>query len=755
MNDPTRLWARLPAVHRARDGEDGYPLRALLALVAEQADEIERDIEGLWNDLFIETCDPWVVPYIGDLVDNRLLSDQRRPPGLAAELFGDLAGPDLRPPSVARTRADVAKTIYYRRRKGTLAMLEELARDVTGWPVHAVEFMARLGWSQNANHLRPGATWTRLRDPGALARLNGPFERAARTVDVRRICADEGWEAPANVGFFVWRLQSYPLERIPARRSQGSAWRFHFSPLGNRQPLFSRWRREGSETGLTSEAHVPAEIGCWRLHEELSKVRTDAVNPDWSELYGAFSGVPGSPIEPNPDGSLFVLRNDVPVRPSAIYCRRLDPWPGEPERPSGEVVAVDPASGRLALGDGFADPTRSVDVSFHYGFAANLGGGPYERRAWQAGGDGAGGLRLRVREGPTPDGTEAAEHSSLVAALSDWEARDRPDCVITILDSRTYELPASIELDPGRWLAIEAANLRRPLLRAESGATGIGVTGGDPATSRAALTLSGALVEGGIRMDSDGPRLRLLHCTLVPGRALGEDGAPTTGEPSLLVEDAAGGGERRAGVEIEVAFSICGALHVSDRAERITLLDSIVDGVGGVAIAAPDGSPSTRVRVERCTLLGGIEAYRLDLSESIVAGVARAIRTEQGCVRFSFVAPGSTTPRRYRCQPDLAIAAAVEEAERHDPQLDPTERARVRERVEHWLVPQFTATRYGRPGYCQLRLSCPEQIGTGAAEGGEMGAFGFVGQAQRESNLRIRLEEYLPVGLEAGWIYVT
>jgi hypothetical protein len=36
-----------------------------------------------------------------------------------------------------------------------------------------------------------------------------------------------------------------------------------------------------------------------------------------------------------------------------------------------------------------------------------------------------------------------------------------------------------------------------------------------------------------------------------------------------------------------------------------------------------------------------------------------------------------------------------------------------------------------------------------------MGAYCHLKQFQRESNLRIRLEEYLPFGLDAGLIYVT
>src|SRR5207344_3122278 len=42
-------------------------------------------------------------------------------------------------------RVDVAKTIYYRRRSGTLGVLEELAADIAGRDARAVEFFRRLG----------------------------------------------------------------------------------------------------------------------------------------------------------------------------------------------------------------------------------------------------------------------------------------------------------------------------------------------------------------------------------------------------------------------------------------------------------------------------------------------------------------------------------------------------------------------------------------------------------------------------------
>ena len=66
-----RLYELLPAIHRMRDAERGYPLKALLQVIAEQVNVVEDDIAQLYENEFIETADDWVVPYIGDLVGYR------------------------------------------------------------------------------------------------------------------------------------------------------------------------------------------------------------------------------------------------------------------------------------------------------------------------------------------------------------------------------------------------------------------------------------------------------------------------------------------------------------------------------------------------------------------------------------------------------------------------------------------------------------------------------------------------------------
>ena len=134
--DADRLYSLLPAIYRIRDYEQGEPLKAFLTVLAEQAEVVEEDLAQLYDDQFIETCAEWVVPYIGDLIGYRRLH------GVTA--------------TVSSPRAEVANTIAYRRRKGTVSVVEQLALDVTGWKARAVEFFQLLGTTQyGLNHLRP------------------------------------------------------------------------------------------------------------------------------------------------------------------------------------------------------------------------------------------------------------------------------------------------------------------------------------------------------------------------------------------------------------------------------------------------------------------------------------------------------------------------------------------------------------------------------------------------------------------------
>jgi hypothetical protein len=112
-------------------------------------------------------------------------------------------------------------------------------------------------------------------------------------------------------------------------------------------------------------------------------------------------------------------------------------------------------------------------------------------------------------------------------------------------------------------------------------------------------------------------------------------------------------------------------------------------------------------------------------------------------------------PRRYRCQPSLALAEAMAAAKEITPVLSPAQETAITRRVEGRMRPGFNERRYGRSAYLQLRNSTPVRIKAGADDESEMGVWHQVYQPQRESNLLTRLDEFLPSGLEAGFFYET
>jgi hypothetical protein len=740
--ESTHLYDRLPAVYRELDADEGYPLRALLEVVARQAAILEQDVEQLWDDFFVETCRPWVVPYIGDLVSNDVLFDASRVARseTAEQLFDDLASSDLRPSVAVPVRADVARTIGHRRRKGTIPMLEELARDVTGWPARVVELYDLLGRTQHVDHVRAGGGWADLRSPDPGDRVDGPWDELAHTVAVNRPSRPVPRYGPLDVAFFLWRLRSYPLENVPARRGD-RAWRYHFSPLGNPAPLFTRRRRDG-EDGRATEPHTPAPIRRALFHFDLAGA---------GELYG--------PLETT-EASLHVSVNGTDVPREQVVCRRLDPFPSA--RPAGKIVGIDVVAGRIAVGGAFG-AVNAVDVSFHYGFGGDLGGGPYDRRRWlvrllpSV-------LRLHVEEGEADDPANG-RFGSLTAALAHWASAPvgRPDTVISIADSRSYLLPTALELHNERRLVIEAIDGERPVLLTDDSGDGsltirVDVPAGEPERA-SELTLSGVVVEGWLNVTGDLGRLRLMHATLVPGRRLGPDGAPLTDDVSIRAFRTSGGERINEQLQVELAYSIVGPILLPAHSSGLWLLDSIVDGLGDAAvrgtIEAGSEQPACSSTVERSTLLGRTRVRSLDAADSIFAGEVQCSRVQTGAVRSSFVPPGSRTPRRFRCQPDLAVSNAQRERQRQAPAPSQAELTEIRTAIEGWLAPSFTSRRYGSPAYAQLRAGCPVEIATGAEDGSELGAFSHLVEPQRESNLRIRLDEYLPFGLDPAIVHVT
>jgi hypothetical protein len=671
-----RLYELLPAIHRIRDAEQGEPLRELLALIAEQVAAMEENLEQLYDDQFIETCAAWAAPYIGELIGYR-------------SLHGVV-------PDVASPRADVANTIRYRRRKGTAAMLEQLAHDVTGWPARAVEFFQLLGWTQCMNHLRPDAHYAPdLRNWERLLWRESAFDTLAHTVDVRLIGAGAARHNIPNVGLYLWRVRAFPLTRSPAVPDPkiGGGLCFRFNPLGTDMALYNAPETEEEPTHLAEPRNVPLPLSRRWLKAHLGEYYGTGKSL-WVEL-------DGNPPQLIPQSQVRVCDlSDIKDGGGNVVG-----WAHQPASGSG-VTAIDPVLGRLAFGDA---PASIPLVSFHYGFTLAIGGGEYER-----GDPAVPATPAHTVQGGVP----------LQPALNSVQNGG----TLQVTDSRRYAETPSIKVNAGKSVVLRAANGTRPLLAASGNITlDLG--------ANATLTIDGWLISGGTLSmaafaDTEPRHLILRHCTLVPGP---RGGTPAADAPGLVVNHAF--------AKVTLESCITAPVHAAGDAE-VSMKQCIVDATAPDLVAfrgsgADPLVPGAELTLEGCTVIGKVHTRQLTLASDclFVAALAAADnwkaplwaeRRQQGCVRFSYVPQGARTPRRYRCQP---------------------------EEGDLQTRPHFTSLRYGDPGYCQLRQSTPDEIRRGAHDESEMGALHDLYQPQREINLRVRLDEYLRFGLEAGLIY--
>ncbi len=245
-----RLWAMLPEIYRTDDtnpdGSSG-PLQEVLNRVGGQVAVVRRSLDRLWADQSIETCDDWVVPYIGALLGTNLVN-----------------GLDAR-----GQRLDVAKTIHYRRHKGTLAVLEELALDVTGWTAHVVEGFRRLSRTRHGldpmvgpgsfSGLSPTQAAQLLQQQGLIGPLTGApaggladlrsvhgaaltgsaFDESFHTADLRAGQGAVGHFGIPKLLVFLWRLTSIQVvDGTPVLVEGSDGLQFAFDPTGRQVPLF-------------------------------------------------------------------------------------------------------------------------------------------------------------------------------------------------------------------------------------------------------------------------------------------------------------------------------------------------------------------------------------------------------------------------------------------------------------------------------------------------------------------------------------
>lgn len=713
------LFRLLPRLYQQRDAEpsQGGALEALVRVLGEQADVVAADLGRLYEDWFIETCADWVVPYLGDLLGVRLLY----PVG----------------PGAGRSRALVANTLDYRRRKGTLAAPEDLTFQVTGWPTAGVEYFQRLGVTQHLAHVRRTNVRTPdLRRAAELELVGGPFAAATHTAEVRRI--PMGRYGIGNIGLHVWRLEPQRVLRATARPvTEPTDGRYFSDPVGLPVPLFNPGTAEPGITSLAQEHNAPAPLRRRALYDELEALRAGTTGPP--RWFG--------------DDPVIEVYADTGAGPVAVPVTKMtaadlsDPDPpiasGWP-RPAAPVdVAVDPVLGRLAFRAGLVP--AAVEVTATYAAPGRVGAGPYDRSCpeitellerppgWFR--------AVGQRAAPVP----GVVQNTLTEAVDDWNAAPAGTVgLIALLDSRSYAedlaitVPAGSELmilavswpdaeDANEFTVLDLADVkpddRRPHLLGSITVTG---TPGTASGAPGRLSIDGLLVEGDVTvLPGDLGLLAVRHSTVVPGA-----GGVSVSAPTSATDD-----NGRMTVELEA--SIVGWVELPERGPALVATRCVVDGTGADSVLAPQ-SP---VVLDQVTAFGRVTAQTLSASDCVLDGSVTVERRQEGCLRFSYVTEGAVAPRRYRCQPDLALTDVT----------DPVQAAAVRAR----LTPTFTSTTYGDPAYGRLDDRSDAGLLTGGSTGAAMGVHADQQEPQRMANLSAVLEEYLRLGLEAGVIHET
>lgn len=768
------LYERLPEIYRVKDAEQTPPgqLKNYLAIAEHIFDAIEKNIESLYDDLFIETCDDWVIPYIADLLGT-------------SHLQGD----------PWTLRADVADTIALRRRKGTLASIERLTYNLTQWGVHTVELRENLVWNQHLNHQRPdiggdppyaamtrftpirGGTVT-LRDPAMLSLLHTPFDPFAHFADLKPPSWGNIRYNLPNIAIFLWRLKDYqvkfskPIVQIQATGTVEIDEATHVvqvlvHPLGDPVRLFNTYQFDPKKDPpvITQLDATPGFIPLARLttNSEAGKpekyVAIDAYDPLDTDIVWRDIAEVGLQLHlPEPEFAATDL-SEWTIRGENLCAWETGIKPALKDR----EIAIDPIIGRIIIGVGTVDNglglTEATALENHllltytYGAVGNVGAHPMSRTLpdkWN-------------NEPVVVKPVNLFEGETLNAALENIQDEDSPvvieiqDSLVHVLDlsaiAGTFDEDGGLNLRLNRSLIIQAADGQRPIIKLMQP---LRVRPHDvSAAATLTLRLEGLYLTRDEAFPDDEPliaraalnRLEIVDCTLDPGgQKLLDGSAEGTRQPfriSLKLRQPYGFNELEEEVfdqtpEIILERTIAGSV-LCDRGYRLCLSHSIIDAGKGVGEDSEtsfavsnatatnpidDWGPPTqvngitvfgRMRVEQISGRGGIWVHTLEV-----------LNNQIGCIRYSyFSGNGDRLPQNLGCVTG--------------------KEAKLR----------FVSEIFGEPTYGQLARTSNFDIRERGPGDDAMGAFGFLLEAHKWRNLQIRFREFMPVGVRPLLIPVT
>ncbi len=774
MTRPPRvpLYDRLPEIYRVRDAEQTPPgmLAAYLRGAEDVLGAIHENIEALYDDLFIDSCDDWVVPYIADLLGTTHLKGDPR-----------------------TLRADVADTIPLRRRKGTLGAIERLARNLTGWPARAVEMRPNVAWAQHLNHQRPdrggrppygladvGPSTPRVggtvavRDPAMLALLGTSFDPYAYTPDVKRADTGARHVNLPNLAVYLWRLAAYRLSVTrpllkgvsdlgAAATAAGQArfvLRVDLDQLDRPVRLFNLWRRPAPGAGGVERLTEPDAVAAPILGARLES-GSEAGHPQAYVSVDAFDDtvVPPAGLDLGDTGlQLYFPASILDGVDWRFRADNLCGWEDGIIRPLDiHEISIDPRIGRMLIGVASA-AERDVLVTG--------AGAPRFYTGYSYGAVGPVGAHPVSRDLDVPDGTELQVVDSLDGGptlqdrMANLHTRTGP-LIIEIRDSMVHDLdPATlagglnengrVALRLAQSVTIRAASGARPVIRL---AAPLGLRPVDPAAPQVqAMTfrLEGVMVTRAAGFPAGRAliervalaRLECVGATLDPGGHLNRNGTRAPVLPS--VEAADGFGFADAGEfaafdavpELHFTRSVTGPIG-ADASHRLILTDSIVDAGAGpgdppgalravASVADPAGRAGAPLSVSGVTFLGRVHVREARGRGAIFTHRLTVWNTQVGCLKLSyFSGDGDRLPPNRACVfgPEARVA--------------------------------FTSIRHGQPGYGQLARGTDARVLAAGPDDDAMGAFGFLLEAHRKANLAIRLREFMPVGVRVLAIDLT
>jgi hypothetical protein len=775
------LYDRLPEIYRIKDQAllPAGQLKAWLDILDQTQSALHDNIEALYHDLFIENCHDWVIPYIADSLGTSHLS-------------GD----------PWTLRADVARTIKHRRRKGTLGSIESLTYALSRWAVHTVELRERIAWNQHLNHQRPdrfgaaplpmlmdesesiagavrGGTIT-LRDPALLCFYDGPFDPFSRVIDVKPTMTGATRPNIPNLAIFLWRLQAFTLpaiqpvlnrnersEPLPAPVPAGDAEfivGFDLHPLGEPMVLFNthRYNADAEPPDLTGMDAVPGPMPMPRLSDE-----TLTGNPDaYVELsfYASTADLPRA-LSDDRMGLTLYLPDSLSGANWQFRGANLCAWQQGLHPPLREYeIAIDPDHGRILFG--VTDQTTEADViadvffaSPSYGFSGSTGAHPEPR------GDVAEPkISVSFDEYVDESGVihAAANGSGLQLALDNLPDRSTP-LVIEITDSRVYPLNLNAVAGIGNELGLRVLHLVESLhIRAASGQRPIirlirplafrpdDVT--DPDVANLNVHLEGLYItwRRGSPLFGAGTalieraalnRLTIEQCTLDPGSHRRLDG---TRRPA------------RYGVRLDNDYGFDPASGEDfDQVPQLQLLNSVCGPM------AMDSGYQLLLENSIVDAASGVGAdtpeFAVHAATGVVADEWGPQLTVMGMTSFGRMRVESTTGEGgiwiHSLEVHDSLSGCIKSSYfAADGNRLPQHQGCV---FANDAALSFASEVFGEAAYAQIRLRSDSRILQQGPGNDEMGVFGYLSNSHKWKNINIRYREFMPVGIQPVLIAVT